>query len=72
MDFSNIEECYCITKRNGRVNVKIFRRKDCQQMLSVKKNHQKVKMEDIVLTDDNKVCVSTTLYSGRNQKFFSI
>ena len=50
IDSSNIEACYRITKRNGRVIVKFSRRKDSQQVPSVKKNLQKLKMEDIVLT----------------------
>ena len=50
IDSSNIEACYRITKRNGRVIVKFSRRKDSQQVPSVKKNLQKLKMEDIGLT----------------------
>ena len=66
-----------IAKRNDRVIVKFSRRKDCEQVLSVKKNLPKLKMEDIGLTGDNKVLlfivyVPTTVYSGRNQRFFSI
>ena len=70
MDSSNIEACHCFIKKNYRVIVKFSKRKDCQRVLSVKKNLQKLKMEDIALTGDNKifilitVCVSTTVYSG--------
>ena len=50
---SNIEACHRITKKNDRVIVTFSRRKDCQCVLSVKKNLQKLKMEDIGLTGDN-------------------
>ena len=61
IDSSNIEECHCITKRNDRAIVKFSRQKDCQQVLSVKKNLQKLKMEDIGLTGDNKVSINHSL-----------
>ena len=60
-DSSNIEACHCITKKNDRVIVKFSRRKDCQRVLSVKKNLQKLKMEDIGLTGDNKVFINHSL-----------
>ena len=52
IDSSNIEACHRITKKKDRVIVKFSRRKDCQRVLSVKKNLQKLKMEDIGLTGD--------------------
>ena len=61
IDSSNIEVCHRITKRNGRVIVKFSGRKDCQRLLSVKMNLQKLKMEDIGLTGDNKVFVNHSL-----------
>ena len=57
----NIEACHRFTKRNDRVIVTFSRRKDCQQVLSVKKNLQKLKMEDIGLTGDNKVFINHSL-----------
>ena len=57
----NIEASHRIIKRNDRVIVKFSRRKDCQQVLSVKKNLQKLKMEDIGLTGDNKVSINHSL-----------
>ena len=57
----NIEACHRITKRNDRVIVTFSRRKDCQQVLSIKKNLQKLKMEDIGLTGDNKVFINHSL-----------
>ena len=79
IDSSNIEACHCITRRNEGVIVKISRRKDCQQVLSVKKNHQKLKMEDIGLTGDNKVFVNSlclyyrvlSIWEARS-KFFNL
>ena len=61
IDSSNIEAWHRITKRNDRVIVKFPRRKDCQQVLSVKKNLQKLKMEDIGLTGDNTVFINHSL-----------
>ena len=61
IDSSNIEASHRIIKRNDRVIVKFSRRKDCQQVLSVKKNLQKLKMEDIGLTGDNKVFINHSL-----------
>ena len=58
IDSSNIEACHRITKRNDRVIVKFSMRKDCQQVLSVKKNLQTLKMEDIGSTGDNKVFIN--------------
>ena len=69
IDSSNIEARHRITRRNDRVIVKFSRRKDCQQVLSIKKNLQKLKMEDNKV---NKVFINHTVYSGRNQRFFSI
>ena len=61
IDSSNIEACYRMTKKNDRVIVKFSRRKDCQRVLSVKKNLQKLKMEDIGLTGDKKVFINYSL-----------
>ena len=61
IDSSNTEACHRITKKNDRVIVKFSRRKDCQRVLSVKKNPQKLKMEDIGLTGNNKVFINHNL-----------
>ena len=57
IDSSNIEAFHCLTK----IIVKFSRRKDCQQVLSIKKNLQKLKMEDIGLAGDNKVFINHSL-----------
>ena len=61
IDFSSIEACHRITKKNDRVIVKFSRRKVCQPALSIKKNLQKLKMEDIGLTGGNKVFINHSL-----------
>ena len=61
IDSSNIEACHCITKKNDRIIVKFSWRKDCQRVLSVKKNLQKSKMENIGLTGGNKVFINHSL-----------
>ena len=58
IDSTNGEACHRITKSNDRVIVKLSRRKDCQRVLSVKKNLPKLEMEDIALTGGNKVVIS--------------
>ena len=57
IDSNNIEACHRITKKNDRGIVKFSTRKGCQRVLSVKKDLQKLEMEDIGLTGDNKVLV---------------
>ena len=49
-----------LPKKNDRGIVKFSRRKDCQRVLSVKKNFKKLKMEDIGLTGDNKVFLNNS------------
>ena len=45
----HIEACHRITKKNPTVIVKFSRRKDCQQVWDVKRDLQRIKMEDIDL-----------------------
>ena len=61
IDSNNIEACHRITKKNDRVIVKFSRIKDCQRVLSVKKNLQKLKMEGIALARDSKVFINHSL-----------
>ena len=61
IDFSNIEACHRITKKKDRIIVKFSSAKDCQRALVVKKNLQKLKMEDIGLTGNNKVFINHSL-----------
>ena len=61
IDSSNIEVCHRISKKNDRVIAKFSRRKDCQRVLSVKKNLQKLRMEDLGLTGDNKAFLNPSL-----------
>ena len=61
IDSSKIEACHRNPKIYDRVIVKFSRRKDWQQVLSVKTNLQKLKMEDIGLTGDNKVFINHSL-----------
>ena len=58
IDSSNTEMCLRLWKKNERVIRKFFRRKDYQRVVSVKKNLQQLKMEDIGLTGDNKFFVN--------------
>ena len=58
IDPSNIEACHRLTKKNDSPIVKFSRRRDCQRVQSVKKNLQKLKMQGIGSTGDNKVFVN--------------
>ena len=61
IDSSYIEVSHRITKNNDRVIVKFSGRKDCQRLLSIKKNLQKLKMEITGVTGDNKVFIDHSL-----------
>ena len=46
---NRIEACHRVSKKSATVIVKISRRKDCQQVLAVKKDLRKIKMVDVDL-----------------------
>ena len=46
---NRIEACHRVTEKSTTVIVKFSHRKDCQQVLAVKKDLRKVKMEDVDL-----------------------
>ena len=48
----DVEACHCLTN-NDRVIVKFLRRKNCDQVLSVKRDLRKIKLEDIGLRGSN-------------------
>ena len=58
-----IEACHRISKKNPTVIVKFSRRKDWQQVWDVKRDLQKVKMEDIDLPGQNKLFINKILCS---------
>ena len=57
---SDIEACHRLTN-NDRVIVKFLRRKDCYQFLSVKRDLQKIKLEDIGLRGSNSIFINPSL-----------
>ena len=57
----HIESCHCISKKADTVVVKFSRRKDCQQVWQVKKDLQKLKMEDLDLPGSNKLFINRNL-----------
>ena len=63
IDYSNTEAFHRTSKKNDRVIVKFSRINDYQRVLSIKKNLQKLKLGDIVLTGDNKVFANHSLFS---------
>ena len=57
----NIEACHRINQNSDRTIVKLSRRKDCLQMLSVKKDLQKLNMEELDLPAGTKIFVYQSL-----------
>ena len=56
----DIGACHRLTK-NDRVIVKFLRRKDCDQVLSAKRDLQKIKLEDIGLRGSNSIFINPSL-----------
>ena len=56
----DIEACHRLTN-NDRVIVKFLRRKDCDQVLSVKRDLRKIKLEDIGLRGSNSIFINPSL-----------
>ena len=56
-----IASYHCISKKSDTVIVKFSRRKDCQQVWQVKKDLQKLKLEDVDLTRSNKLFINRSL-----------
>lgn len=57
----NIEACHRINQNSDRTIVKLSRRKDCLQMLSVKKDLQKLDMGELDLPAGTKIFVNQSL-----------
>ena len=53
----DIEACHGLTN-NDRIIVKFLQRKDCDQVMSVKRDLQKLKMEDIGLRGSNSIFIN--------------
>ena len=53
-----IDACHRVSKKSSTVIVKLTRRKDCQQVWSVKKDFQKINMEDVNLLGQNKLFIN--------------
>ena len=58
---NRIEACHRVSKKSATVIVKFSRRKDCQQVLAVKKDLQKIKTEDVDLPGQNKLFINKNL-----------
>ena len=56
-----IEVCHRVSKKSATVIVKFSRRKDCQQVLAVKKYLRKIKMENVDLPGQNKLFTNKNL-----------
>ena len=60
---NNIKACRRISKKSATFTVRFSRRKDCQQVLAGKKDLRKIKMEDVDLSGQNKLCINKNLCS---------
>ena len=56
----DIEACHPLTN-NHRVIVNFLRRKDCDQVLSIKRDQQKIKLEDIGSRGSNSIFINPSL-----------
>ena len=57
----DIEVFHCLEKDNDRVTVKLSRRKDCEQIISVKKDLKHLKMQEVRLPGNSSIFINTSL-----------
>ena len=57
----DIEAFHCLEKDNDRVTVKLSRRKDCEQIMSVKKDLKHLKMQEVQLPGNSSIFINTSL-----------
>ena len=57
----DIESCHRLTNINDRIIVKLLRRKDCDQVMSVKRDLRKVKLEDVGLRGSKPIFTNQNL-----------
>ena len=55
------EACHRVSKNSATVIIRFSRRKDCQQVLPVKKDLRKTKMEDVDQPGQNKLFINKNL-----------
>ena len=58
----DFEACHRLRKNSHRVIVKFSRRKDCEQIMPVKKDVKIVKMQDIGFSGNQSIYINTSLY----------
>ena len=63
IDPTFIDDCHQLRKNNDRVIVKFTRRKDCKQILKVKKDLRNLDMEDLDLPRGTKIYINQSLCS---------
>ena len=57
----DIEACHRLKKDSGRVTVKFSRRKDCEQIMSMKKDLKHLKMQEVGLASNRTIFINTSL-----------
>ena len=61
VDNDKIEACHRISRNNDRVIIKFSRRKNCQHVLSVKRDLKKLNMDEVGLPENCKVFINQSL-----------
>ena len=57
----DLKRCHWLRKNSDRVIVKFSHRKDCEQIISVKKDLKKIKKQGIGLTGNHSIFINTSL-----------
>ena len=58
IDSDNIEHCHRLSKKCDNVIIKFSRRKDCQNVLWIKKDLQKLNLKDLGFHGENKIYIN--------------
>ena len=57
----DIKACHRLKKENDRVTVKFLRRKDCEQIMSVKKDLKHLKIQEVGLPGNHSIFINSSL-----------
>ena len=60
--FNRVGACHRVSKMSATFIMKFSHRNDCQQVLAVKMDMRKIKMEDVDLPGQNKLFINKNLY----------
>lgn len=60
--WADAEVCHRLTNGNDKIIVKSSGRKDCNQVMPVKRDFRKVKLEDVGLRESNPIFINQSLH----------